>query len=54
MQAGNKYILDVSSFNLGDIVFIKIYVQDNVNNVTEIPTNGSEYHIVKYFTLEFI
>ena len=50
----HKYILDVSSFNLGDIVFIKIYVQDNVNNVTEIPTNGSEYHIVKYFTLEFI
>ena len=50
----HKYILDVSSFIAGDIVFVKIYVQDNVNNVTEIPTNGSEYHIVKYFTLKFI
>ena len=50
----HKYVLDVSNYNQGDIVFIKIYVQDNVNNVTEIPTNGSEYQIVKYFTLEFI
>lgn len=50
----HKYILDVSSFNVGNIIFVKIYVQDNVNNVTEIPTNGSEYQIVKYFTLEFI
>jgi len=50
----HKFILDVSGFNADDIVFIKIYVQDNVNNVTEIPTNGSQYQIVKYFTLEFI
>jgi hypothetical protein len=50
----HKYVLDVSNYNQGDIVFIKIYVQDNVNSVTEIPTNGSEYQIVKYFTLEFI
>lgn len=50
----HKYILDVSGFNAGDIVFVKIYMQDNVNNVTEIPTNGSQYQIVKYFTLEFI
>lgn len=50
----HKYTLDVGSYNAGDILFVKIYVQDNVNNVTEIPTNGSQYQIVKYFTLEFI
>ena len=50
----HKYTLDVGSYNASDILFVKIYVQDNVNNVTEIPTNGSQYQIVKYFTLEFI
>ena len=28
----------------------EIYLQDNVNSVTEIPSNGSEYQIVKHFT----
>ena len=46
----HKYTLDMSTFNLGDIVFIKIYVKDDVNPVTEIPSNGSDYNIVKHFT----
>ena len=50
----HKYTLDLGSYSAGDILFFKIYVQDNVNNVTEIPTNGSQYQIVKYFTVEFI
>jgi len=50
----HRYSLDVSNYNPGEILFIKIYVKDDVNNITEIPTNGSEYQIVKYFSLEFI
>ena len=46
----HKYTLDMSSFTSGDVVFIKIYVNDDVNPVTEIPSNGSDYNIVKHFT----
>lgn len=46
----HKYTLNMSSYSSGDVVFIKIYLQDNVNSVTEIPSNGSEYQIVKHFT----
>jgi len=46
----HKYTLDISSFTAGDIVFIKIYVKDDVNPITEIPSNGSDYNIVKHFT----
>lgn len=46
----HKYTLDMSSYVAGDVIFIKIYLQDNVNPITEIPSNGSEYQIVKHFT----
>jgi hypothetical protein len=46
----HKYTLDMSSYSSGDVVFIKIYVQDDVNEITEIPSNGSEYQIIKHFT----
>ena len=46
----HKYTLNMSTFTTGDIVFIKIYVKDDVNPVTEIPSNGSDYNIVKHFT----
>ena len=46
----HKYTLDMSSYNSGDVVFMKIYVQDNVNPLTEIPSNGAEYEIIKHFT----
>ena len=39
----HKYTLDMSSYSSGDVVFIKIYVQDNVNDITEIPSNGSVF-----------
>ena len=46
----HKYTLDMSSYSAGDVIFIKIYVQDDVNDVTEIPSNGTEYQIIKHFT----
>ena len=46
----HKYTLDMLTYNSGDIVFIKIYVKDDINQVTEIPSNGSDYNIVKHFT----
>ena len=46
----HKYTLDMSSYNSGDVVFIKIYIKDNVNPITEIPSNGSDYQIIKHFT----
>ena len=46
----HKYTLDMSSYNSGDVVFIRIYVQDDVNDITEIPSNGTEYQIIKHFT----
>ena len=46
----HKYTMDVSSYNSGDVVFMKIYVQDDVNDIAEIPSNGSEYQIIKHFT----
>ena len=46
----HKYTLDMSSYSSGDVVFIRIYVQDDVNEVTEIPSNGTEYQIIRHFT----
>tara|TARA_B110000196_G_scaffold232734_1_gene201226 strand:- start:88 stop:789 length:702 start_codon:yes stop_codon:yes gene_type:complete len=46
----HKYTLDMSSYNSGDVVFIRIYVQDDINDITEIPSNGTEYQIIKHFT----
>jgi len=46
----HKYTLDMSLYSSGDVVFIKIYVQDNVNPITTIPSNGSEFQIIKHFT----
>ena len=46
----HKYTLDMSPYNTGDVIFIKIYIQDNVNDITEIPSNGAEYQIIKHFT----
>jgi len=50
----HKYTLDMSLFGAGDIVFIKIFVKDDVNPVTEIPSNGSDYNIIKHFTFTIL
>jgi len=50
----HKYTLDMSVYESGDVVFIKIYLQDDVNSVTEIPTNGSDYQIIKHFSFTVI
>ena len=44
----------MSVYGSGDVVFIKIYLQDDVNSVTEIPTNGSDYQIIKHFSFTVI
>ena len=46
----HKYTLNMSSYSTGDVVFIKIYLKDDVNEITEIPSNGAEYQIIKHFT----
>ena len=50
----HKYTLDMSPYVSGDVVFIKIYVQDDVNSVTEIPSNGADYQIIKHFSFTVI
>ena len=49
----HKFTLNTSSYSSGDILFVKIYVKDDVNPITEIPSNGSEYQIIKHFSLTF-
>ena len=45
---------DISSLTSGDEMFIKIYVRDDINEVTEIPNNGSSYQYIKHFTFEIL
>ena len=45
---------DISDLVSGDEVFIKIYVKDDVNEITEIPNNGSSYQYIKHFTFEIL
>ena len=45
---------DISSLNSGDEMFIKIYVKDDVNELTEIPNNGSTFQYIKHFTFEIL
>ena len=50
----HKFTLDLGSYNSGDIIYIKIYVKDNINPITEIPNNGSSFLFIKYFSLTII
>jgi len=50
----HKYTLDMSTYESGDVVFIKIYLQDDVNPITEIPSNGSDYQIIKHFSFTIL
>ncbi len=50
----HKYTLDLSTYNIGDIIYIKVYVKDDVNPLTEIPNNGSPFSFIKYFSLIII
>ena len=50
----HKYNFDLSSYNPGDVIYLKIYVQDNVNPITEIPNNGSPFVLIKHFSLTII
>jgi len=45
---------NISSLSSGDEMFIKIYVKDDVNEVTEIPNIGDLYEKVKHFTFEIL
>lgn len=50
----HKITYDISSLISGDERFFKIYIQDDVNEVTEIPNNGSSYQIIRHFTFEIL
>ena len=50
----HKITYDISSLTSGDERFIKIYVQDDVNGITEIPNNGSSYQVIRHFTFEIL
>ncbi len=50
----HKYNFDLSSYNIGDVIYIKIFVKDNVNPITEIPNNGSPFVLIKHFSLTII
>ena len=50
----HKYTLDLTSYNIGDIIYLKIYVKDDVNPVTEIPSNGSPFTFLRHFTIKII
>ncbi len=45
---------DISDLVSGDEVFFKIYIKDDVNDITEIPNNGSSYQYIKHFTFEIL
>jgi hypothetical protein len=50
----HNYTLDLSVYNPGDIIYVKIYVQDDMNPITEIPNNGAPFSFIKYFSLTII
>ena len=50
----HKYTLDLTSYNVGEIIYLKFYIKDDVNPVTEIPSNGSPFTFLRYFTLKII
>ena len=50
----HKFNLDLTNFNVGEIVYLKFYVKDDVNPVTEIPNNGSPFTFLRHFTIKII
>ena len=50
----HKYTLNLNSYNIGDIIYLKVYVQDDVNLVTEIPNNASPFTFIRYFSIKII
>ena len=50
----HKFNLDLTNFNVGEIVYLKFYVKDDVNPVTEIPSNGSPFTFLRHFTIKII
>ena len=50
----HKYTLNLNSYNIGDIIYLKVYVQDDVNLVTEIPNNASPFTFISYFSIKII
>ena len=50
----HKFNLDLTNFNVGEIIYLKFYVKDDVNPVTEIPSNGSPFTFLRHFTIKII
>lgn len=49
-----KVTYDISNLSVGDEIFFKVYVDDNVNGIIEIPNNGSTLELIKYFAFEIV
>ena len=45
--------IDVSSYSKGDLLYNRIYIQDENNDITEIPSDGTDFAIIKRFAFEF-
>lgn len=55
VQYTHKIILNPQQMaTLDQTVYFRIYVQDNVNPVTEIPTNAGVYYIKNYFSFTIV
>ncbi len=50
----HSFTIDPSAYPAETTVFIRVYIQDDENDVTEIPKDGSAEYILKYFAFEII
>ena len=53
-QYFHKYSLDLTNYSVGDIIYFKIYVKDDVNPISEIPNNGSPFTFLRHFSIKII
>ncbi|MBC8266142.1 MAG: hypothetical protein H8E84_04165 [Flavobacteriales bacterium] len=45
--------IDVSSYTTDDLLYNRIYIQDEHNTITEIPSDGTDFPIIKRYAFEF-
>ena len=45
--------IDVSAYTTNDVLYNRIYIQDGDNSITEIPSDGSDFPIIKRYAFEF-
>ena len=45
--------IDVSGYQSGDLLFNRVYIQDSHNEITEIPSDGTEWRRIRKYGFEF-